>query len=55
MIHQDFIDEMKKLLPVDEIEPFLIACDKPLKKSISVCLGKISSAAFQEVKTAEDG
>lgn len=22
-IHQDFIDEMKKLLPADEIQPFL--------------------------------
>jgi hypothetical protein len=49
MIHEDFIAEMKKLLPEEEIQPFLIACDKPLKKSISVCLDKISPERFEEI------
>lgn len=49
MIHEDFIDEMRKLLPAEEIQPFLEACDKPLKKSISVCLGKISPTAFEDL------
>lgn len=48
MIHQDFIDEMKKILPTDEIDSFLQACSKPLKKSISVCTGKISVQDFVE-------
>jgi len=49
MIHQDFIDEMKKLLPTEEIEPFLIACDKPLKKSISICIWKIDPQTFIDI------
>ncbi len=49
MIHQDFIDEMKKLLPADEMDAFLIACDKPLKKSISVCTWKIAPQTFVDI------
>lgn len=41
-IHPDFIAEIEKLLPAAQIPAFLEACEKPLKKSLSVCIGKIS-------------
>lgn len=45
-IHEDFINEMRKLLPADEIDAFLLACEKPLKKSISACIWKINPDTF---------
>jgi 16S rRNA (cytosine1407-C5)-methyltransferase len=50
-IHPDFITEIKKLLPADEIDNFLVACDKPVKKSISVCIGKIDPDKLVEITT----
>lgn len=45
-IHPDFINEIKKLLPANEIDAFLVACERPVKKSISVCTGKIDPDRF---------
>ncbi|MDP2670615.1 MAG: hypothetical protein Q8O99_07070 [bacterium] len=46
MIHPSFIDEIKKILPTDQLDPFLDACQRPLKKSISICTGKTGTEEF---------
>lgn len=48
-IAPEFIAEIEKLLPIDQIPAFLEACEKPLKKSISVCVGKIDPEKLIEI------
>lgn len=49
MIHPSFVEEIKKILPADQVTPFLEACQRPLKKSISLCTGKITSEPFIDI------
>lgn len=49
MIHPSFVEEIKKILPADQIDTFLDACARPLKKSISLCENKINVHDFMQL------
>ncbi len=49
IIHQWFKDLLKNLIPENEITDFLVACDRPLKKSITINTTKISVEDFLNI------
>lgn len=51
-INESFLALLEQLLPQEQIEEFVIACRKPLKKSISVTTAKLSPS--QLINTAEE-
>lgn len=47
-VHPDFLKELQQLLPPQEVEQFLDACFRPLKKTITLNISKIDIATFIE-------
>ena len=51
-IHERFKQELKKHLPPAEVEQFLEACRKPLNRSITINLSKISIEEFKNITSS---
>jgi len=51
-IHERFKEELKKHLPPAEVEQFLEACRKPLNRSITINLSKISIEEFKNITSS---
>ena len=41
-VHPNFIEELKQMLPADQIDAYMDACQRPLKKSITITQHRIS-------------
>lgn len=48
-IHENFIQELKKWLSDKEIADFVVACQKPLKKSLTLNTYKVPTETFMEM------
>jgi len=48
-VHPDFLAQLKNLLPAVEVEQFLDACYRPLKKSMTINISKLDVETFKEL------
>lgn len=48
-VHPDFLVQLENLLPAVEVEQFLSACYRPLKKSMTINVSKINTESFIEL------
>ncbi len=51
-IHDNFLSELKQRLSEQELNDFVTACQKPLKKSLTVNTHKISCETLQQITTS---
>ncbi|USN54215.1 MAG: hypothetical protein H6765_06555 [Candidatus Peribacteria bacterium] len=50
-INNEFLEEVKQLLPADQIDAFVAACQRPLKKSITLNPFKMHREDFIKLVT----
>jgi len=48
-VHPDFLAQLKNLLPTVEVDQFLDACYRPLKKSMTINISKIDVQTFENI------
>ncbi len=49
IVHPDFLAQLKNLLPSADVDAFLDACYKPLKKSMTINISKIDVKTFENI------